>query len=354
MTEERIIKHTQTTKKKSEVPVTLEWNNARMVRTHSIRALVKEMLNLSRTLDVVKINIIGKPSTGKTTLALTLAHLIHSISAVPFAVRIFTRDDLINFEATLKTLEPMNHVIVFDDVSFLSASVGKRQIDKIQKEFTEIRHLEGGRDIKVFTIFNFHYTMSLSKYLRDSEYFLYTSIGSSDIENTANVIGRKYLPKLNDFRRIYQSAYSSKDNKFSFILGNKGQKFTYTLYQPFAPLLAYNNDVARMVVFPQRSWIDPVCTICANASGTVKENMNLRDFHEKFSKRYGKHVIREALRIISYKSFGRSLYRPEVKRAIKTIDDHLSKELVDVDKLIEFYDLNTINSREKKIQKQAS
>lgn len=346
--EERILKTAFGTKKKSEVPVTLEWKNARMVRTHSVRALAREMLNLSRSLDVVKINIIGKPSTGKTTLALTLGHLLHTLSELPFTVRIFTRDDLMNFEQTLKTLAPTNHIIIFDDVSFLSANAGKRQIDKIQKEFTEIRHLEGGRDIKVFTIFNFHYTMSLSKYLRDSEYFLYTSIGSSDIENTANIIGKKYLGKLNDFRKIYQAAYSSKDNKYSFILGKKGQKFTYTLYQPFAPLLAYNNDTARMVVFPAREWIEPACTICANAKGAVQDDMNVREFDEKYRKRYGYHVLREALRIIMFKSFGKNMYRPQVKRAIKTIDEHFAKTIVNPDQLIDYYKLNLIDNREYK------
>lgn len=348
MTELRIVDGTIQTKKKSEVPVTLEWNNARMVRNHSIRALVKEILHLANSLDVVKINIIGKPSTGKSTLAFTLAHLVHDISKVPFTVRIFTREDLMNFEQTLKTLTPMNHVLIFDDVSFMAANATKKQIDQIQKAFTEIRHLEGGRDIKVITIFNFHYTMALSKYLRDSEYFLYTSIGSSDIENTSNIIGKKYLPKLNDFRKIYQTAYTSAENKFTFMLGKKGQKFTYKLYQPFAPILAFNNDSARIVVFPKREWIDPACTICANAAGTIKENMNVKEFDEKFSKRYGKHVLREALRIIMFKSFGKSLYRAEVKRAIRTIDQHFAQELVNPEQLIEFYDLNTIEHKARK------
>ena len=64
-------------KKKSEVPITLDWNNAKMVRIHSIRAACKEVLNMSRNIDVVKINIIGNPSTGKTTCAELISHTIY-------------------------------------------------------------------------------------------------------------------------------------------------------------------------------------------------------------------------------------------------------------------------------------
>ena len=55
---------------KSDIPVTIEWNGQRMIRNHSIRAAVREILTISESLDVVKINIIGNPGTGKTTLNL--------------------------------------------------------------------------------------------------------------------------------------------------------------------------------------------------------------------------------------------------------------------------------------------
>ena len=57
-------------KTKSDIPITIEWNGQRMIRNHSIRAAVKDILTISESLDVVKINIIGNPGTGKTTLNL--------------------------------------------------------------------------------------------------------------------------------------------------------------------------------------------------------------------------------------------------------------------------------------------
>src|SRR2546427_1087141 len=95
--------------KKLEAPVTIEWKGERMIRAHSIRSAVKEIVKMANSLDVVKINIVGNPASGKTTLALTLAHLIHHIADelfhIPYAVRVFDKDDLLNFEYTLSTLE---------------------------------------------------------------------------------------------------------------------------------------------------------------------------------------------------------------------------------------------------------
>ena len=45
-------------KAKTNLPVTIEWLGSRMIRNHSIKATVKEILTISESLDVVKINII--------------------------------------------------------------------------------------------------------------------------------------------------------------------------------------------------------------------------------------------------------------------------------------------------------
>ena len=324
-------------KTKSEVPITTIWKNARMVRVHSIRAATREILNLSMALDVVKINIIGTPSTGKTTLALTLAHLCHKMGNIPYTVKIYNRDDLLNFEETLSRLQPTNHIIVFDDISFLSATAGKRQIDKIQKAFTEIRHLKGGQDVKIIAIFNFHYNMAVSKYMRQSDFFLYTSVGSSELENTLNIVGKKYQAKILEFRRVNQQALTTK--KYSFSLGKKGQKFTYDWRKPFAPLLFWNNDSLRLVVSPERKWIDPICSTCQNGvqGESIKSNADLKEFDED-RKRFGISIFRQALRIKLF-NMGVETYSKRVKQAMQWIDNKMNESTFDIEALAEFYNL---------------
>lgn len=329
--------------KKSEIPVTVLWNNARMIRSQSIRAVTREILNLSNSLDVVKINIIGTPSTGKTTLGEVLQHLIHKMSAVTYTVRTFTRDDLLNFEDTLKTLTPTNHVLLFDDISFLSATAGKRQIDKIQKAFTEIRHLEGGQDVKIIAIFNFHYNMAVSKYMRQSDFFFWTSVGSSEMENTQNIVGKQFSLKITEFRRMNQEALTK--HKFAVPLGKKGQKFTYEWRKPFAPLLFWNNSRLRIVVSPNRKWIDPVCTYCGNAKiEPTQELVDLDDFEGKASTMFGKGVIRQALRIKLF-NMGVNTYAPRVKQCMSFIEQFMSHNTINYEQIIDRYGLRDTSTR---------
>lgn len=329
--------------KRSEVPLTVLWNNARMVRIHSIRACVREVLNLSNSLDVVKINIIGTPSTGKTTLGQTIQHLVHKMSKTPYTVRTFTREDLLNFEETLKTLTPTNHVLLFDDISFLSATAGKRQIDKIQKAFTEIRHLPGGQDVKIVAIFNFHYNMSVSKYMRQSDFFFWTSVGSSELENTQNIVGKKYTLKIVDFRRINQMALTK--GKYSFTLGKKGQKFTYEFRKPFAPMLFWNNDTLRIIVSPKREWIDPVCAMCSSALTLPDQGeMDIETFDKDISKRFGVDIIRSALRIKLF-NMGVNTYRVRVKQCMTYLEQYMSSNKINFEQMIEKYNLRDDSTR---------
>ena len=78
-------------------PTIIPWKDTRMIRSHSIGATVQEILQavaVEDSQDVVNINVIGDPSSGKTTFSKCLAHLIHKRSKIPFSVRLFKREDL--------------------------------------------------------------------------------------------------------------------------------------------------------------------------------------------------------------------------------------------------------------------
>lgn len=328
--------------KKTEV-VTTVWNNVTMAKGHSIRAAVREILNLSNSLDVVKINIIGTPSTGKTTLGETIQHLVHKMARVPYTVRTFDRNDLLDFEATLKTLTPTNHVLLFDDISFLSATAGKRQIDKIQKAFTEIRHLPGGQDVKIIAIFNFHYNMAVSKYMRQSDFFFWTSVGSSEMENTQNIVGKIFTNKITEFRKINQQALTER--KFFINLGNKGKKIPYKWRDPFTPILIWNNSNLRIIVSPKREWIDPVCSLCANSkSQVIQKEMDIEDFDKQAMRMFGKGIIKQALRIKLF-NMGVNTYAARVKQCMSFIEQFVSKNNMNYEQVIDFYNLKDTSTR---------
>ena len=327
-------------RKKSQVPVTIEWKGERMIRGHSLQSSVKEIVRMTQTLDVVKINLVGNPSTGKTTLAESIAHLIHKISMdqfkTPFAIKFFTREELLHFEDTLKALEPTNHVLIFDDISFLQASTDKRTIETIKKAFTEIRHLQGGQDVRIVTIFNSHYQMSVQKYLRQSDFAYYTSVGSSDYDNVLQVVGKRYGTHITRFQKIFYNAVTK--NKFTFNLDGKKKFFTYPFRKPFGPALFFNGDTLRIIVFPKRDWIEKFCPTCNKSSEVImKDGLKVDEFAQDLSYKFGPSIARSAVRIKLFQN-GLNVYPKNVKRALIYMDKYVINKIPNLQELANYYD----------------
>lgn len=346
-------------KKISNVPLTIEWKNARMIRNHSLRACAREVLNVNRGIDVVKINVIGPPSTGKTTFLESFGHLCHTLSDTPYAVKILKREDLMDMENTLAKLQPMNYFLGFDDVSWLSAGNNKQKLDQIQKTFTEIRHLPGGQDVKMIICFNFHYNLSIPKHLRQADFFVYTAIGSSELENTQKLVGVKNTAKLVEFKKVYQESISTGKPTtsvspeipatFSYKIPGKGnKKFTYTWRKPFAPALFWNNDTLRHIVFPSRKWIEPICPVCTGSiEKTQEEELDLQKFKEEILYKFGIGVIRQALRLKLWQG-GINTWSASVKQCMTWIEKYEKHKLFNLESVAQTFGLE---DRETKLRK---
>lgn len=323
---------------KTVKPVTTEWKNARMVRTHSIKVASHEIITMSSNIDVVKVNIVGETGSGKTALASTLAHLLHKESSIPYSIRLLTRDHLLNIKKFVATLQATNYILIFDDISFLSATASANKIKQIEQTFTELRHLPGGLDIKIIAIFNFHYTKSISPYLRQSNAHFYTTIGSSDKTSIIDIVGKGYIRKIKLFIKMRNQAIAT--SKFVTPLGNKGKKFVYDYQKPFVPALFYNGNSARIIVFPLRTWISPFCTICANAKPQTESNMSsIVDFDKSITSKFHIGITKQAVRLKLYIN-GVSTYSDNVKRAMIFIDKFLENNSISLEDLANFYKLN--------------
>ena len=333
--------------KKSNVPVIIEWHGSKMIRNHSIRAAVKEILTISESLDVVKINIIGNPGTGKTTLAKTLGHIIHKMTDIPYAIKLLTREDLLDFQNFLSKLQPTNYVLIFDDVSFLGASANKKQIEMVKKSMTEIRHLPGGQDVKIIAIFNFHYSLGLDKYIRQSNFSFYTSIGSSEMDNMQKTLGMKNTQKIEDFQRIHQMALLKK--KFAYRLGKNW--FIYNFRTPFVPALFYNSMTLRTIVFPKREWVDKLCSICIGSEGgTMKDGISVEEFTKDLYKSFGPQLGRNAIRLKLFQN-GINVFPKLQKQAMQYIDKVMENKTVNLQQLADHCEFNNEPTRlDKKIE----
>lgn len=283
-------------------PTIIPWKDTKMIRNHSVGATIQEILqavSVEGSQDVVNINIIGDPSSGKTTQAKTIGHLIHKRSTIPFAVRIFRREDLLKFEETLKALSPANYVLIFDDLSFLGADATSRQIELAKKAASEIRHLPGGQDVKIVVIKNFHYTLGLPKYLRSNDFTYFTTVGSEEKQNMQGIVGEKYMNEVYSFKKLKNKLKIAPEGHKTFtyqLLKNK-PRFVYTYKKPFIPLLYWNGLSLRQVVSPTREWIDPVCSTCEQLISEEKfhNEIDISKFVDESGKKFGETIFKRAV-----------------------------------------------------------
>ena len=334
-----ILESTESKRSKGKIPVIISWgknksgNPAKMVRNHSIRSTVHEILQFSSRLGMVRINIIGASGSGKTSLAETIAHLCHTMSEIPYQVKFMQKEDLIDFTATIKNLSSNNYVLIFDDLSWMSADFSNRQIEKLKAEITTIRHIDDNSDRKMIVIFNTHAQKVMDKFLRIANFTFYSSCSSEEVTYLLEMLGKKYHQKIDLFRRLRIQAMGQ--GKYNFPLG-KTHSFSYTSFDPFLPYLFSNGDFCRFVVSPLRTWIEADCQTCEAVVESTKVNIEefVNDYSRKFSKGIAKRAVE--LKLLQH---GITTQPKRVLQAGKYIDRFLSLRKVNLEELAEKYGL---------------
>ncbi len=346
-TQEIIIQPVTHTDAKQNKPIVQKWHGEDMIRVHSVRASVKEILQVSQALDVVKVGIIGEPSTGKTTLALLLAHLIHTMSKkindIPFALRQFGKEEFLNMSKTLESLSPTNYVLYFHDLSFLTANASKKQIEQVKQIITEIRHLR--KDVKIILIYDYHYTLGLDKYLRQANFRFFTSIGSSEMDNMLKMVGARNSRLLSDFEKKFVQMTTKMKAKFRI---TENKYFIYNYKNPFVPCLFWNNAKLRYIVFPKREWLEKVCSICSEATGDLLESeISIPKFIEQSNAKFGPGTFEAAVKLELFAN-GMNVYSSPVVAAQRYLSKALLTKRISLEEIATKYGFSITKTKLRK------
>jgi hypothetical protein len=290
-------------------PSVISYLGSRMVRSHSIIAVSREMISMSENQKMVSINFIGKQSSGKSELMRTLQHLFHKYSKVPFNCYWFGKNEILNLEETMKNLKPQNSIIVFDDVAFLSASATAKQLSQVQQVLSVIRHLPGGESVRIVLFKSFQYSKSLSPFLRQSDFNFISSVDASD--KIEELIGKNHLKKIKQLKEL--RTQGTIHGYFDYKMGGQ-KKVRYMWENPFVPYLYCSGLGSRIVVNPLREKIDPICNQCSGTGEQIKENpTDVKTIIEDFKTKFGDgSVIRQAVKIKLIQQ-GVNCYGPRVE-----------------------------------------
>lgn len=335
---------------KGKKPPVIKWRDTKLLRSHAISSAVREILIHASQIDFTRINLIGQSGSGKSTLGMTLAHMIHQKAMklddpIPFAVKVFTKDDLANFKTTIGELDPnLNHILIFDDVSFMQSQFSRQQILSIESNMTTVRHMKGGEDKKIILIMNFHYSMALQKFLRDCNFAFYTTIGNSDFDNVIKTWnkGRQATMKMKAFRKLVGDAKMTK--QFRGVITRKNRRdntmIKYDYKKPFAPVLFISESTTHTFVFPKREWIDPHCMICDDADKRVAQKQeNIEEVLKALEKaKFGKQNLIQGVRCLALLQ-GKNVYPDNVRRVIIFLQRYNKEHNINLDSLCEHFGL---------------
>lgn len=327
-------------------PAVIKWRTEDIIRQHSLRATVKEILASLQVLDVVKVGIIGDPSTGKSSLEDTLAHLIHKMSPIHFSVRSLGEDEFMNLEEYLASLPPDNYILKFRDLSFLKGRYASKKIEALKQANTKIRHLPGGKDVKIVLMYDYHYLLGLDKYLRQANFRYVTSVGSSEKENMLDLVGKRYEDAINNFAAMYVEMTTKEEHLARFMIGKK--PFFYKYKNPFVPALFWNNASLRTVVFPLRTWLDPICSTCSIGDNPdLRSQIPISEFKADRDKAFGERIYKAAVKLELFTN-GMTTYSPPVVQALRDLREALTTKIINIEDVAVAYGLTITKTKLKK------
>ena len=330
-------------KDKDQKPSVITWNGVKLIRGQSLRATAREIVEYSQTIDVTKINFIGPSGSGKTTSAKCLMHIIHDLTNdLDFEIKILGKHDLAKFEETIKTLRT-HTIILFDDVSYLRALISNHGLELIKQKVTELRHIPGGKDVRLILISNFHYSKAYDKFLRDAPFTFLTQVGPSETENVLNMVGKRNADKIKNFKRVYKTAHSG-ERKFTYRIGSD-RIFSYEFQKPFIPLLFWNEFSLRNIVSPKREWMAPQCTTCKKGENpNQKSDIPAKDFVKDLVRTYGDTKTKLTIQV-KLLQHGFNTFPKRTQQCMMAFDDFFKNNTMNFTELEEIFDLEVKKTR---------
>ena len=98
---------------------------------------------------------------------------------------------MLNLQETMAHLKPSNYILISDDITFLNANSSKKQIDQIQSVMSTIRHLDGGRDVKIILFKGFQYLRSIPPFVRESQSTIISNIDDYNTDAYTDLLNQR-------------------------------------------------------------------------------------------------------------------------------------------------------------------
>ena len=212
----------------------------------------------------------------------------------------------------------------------------------VKQAITKIRHLDGGSDVKIITILNYHYSLGLDKYLRQTDFKFFTTVGSSENDNVESMIGSKYSKMIQEFQKKRYIGITK--GIMPFRVGSK-DFFAYKYRAPFIITIFNTPHASRIIISPTRQWLDKICSKCAESKGMMTPSgIPIKQLMEESEKKFGIGAWKAAIKLALFTE-GMTTYNNNVVRALKYFNRCRTETQINLEECAKHYNLTLTKTR---------
>jgi Protein of unknown function (DUF815) len=283
-----------------------------IINNHSPQIAIEKIISVSKYKGYVGVLNAGESGTGKSTWTKWMIHQLH-IRKNSVIIKWFHEEEFKNFVEIVNELtKGIDHIIIFDDISFQLEDMKKEDLNMLQKTLTTIRHIVKAN---VIVIMNIHYSKAIKKFFRSTTQFRYlTSLSNEEINSYEDLFGPYSKWKLWDFSRIWSNMLTKGFCQFEISRWNN-QFLTYKMHDPFNVILASELNDLRFCVYPKES-----CATC-DPDFQNKVQLDPQKLIDNLIKSYGRDRVRSGIRNFSFYRKGIECLDPMARALHRTLSD---------------------------------
>lgn len=317
-------------------PKTTTYLGVPIRQEHSIRVMARKIIRHNQKRQFTSISNIGESGAGKTSSTTNLVHEIHTLAEKDFdliySVRWVGKEELLNFDQFLKSLEPVAQILIFEDISYALDLVKKKDKLRIKSAFTEIRHTMG--EVNVICIFHYHYTKAMDKMMRASKYSIITSVNNEERSNLLALFGshnREYIDKL-----AYRKRGMNEMGWCTVPLDDHaGKQYVYHWGKPFDIALSDQHGKLHFIFYANYKTSDKVwCNHCIPFPIGTKADP--RSLYETLKEEFGEKRARSVIKWWGFVRGGRNCIDPDNFRAWRFLNNFTARHPTNIDDLIDY------------------
>lgn len=258
--------------------------------------LANEIISHNMTNEYTHTLVIGTSGSGKSTLIEMILHELHTRH--PYQIHFFSKKEVLDLSNIIKKLKKrIDHIIIFDDISWLFKSMSPEQVEDLMHQLTIIRHEVKARVVSIFMI---HYSYAILKALRQADFRIITSMTDEEKENFVKVFGNSNRPLINKYADDYRFQTLYHKFKLPHPDQSKQRDYEFVTKEPFKLALVSAMGKLRYMLFYK---LPDQCPKCTPPSQKQLKPADI-GFMNSLIKKYGPNRVKRMARLVSFINTG--------------------------------------------------